>query len=115
MQVSTPPTEADIRDQAYFFWEQDGRPFGRDHEYWSRAAVFLAEKADADSLMAPPPRQSKAVAAEAKASPKLKSGASKATKKPSAAAPKAPSKLKSAATRAKPVPSKSSRPDGKKT
>jgi hypothetical protein len=35
------PSEADltaaVRDTAYFLWEQDGRPIGRDDYYWHRA------------------------------------------------------------------------------
>jgi FAD/FMN-containing dehydrogenase len=28
-----------IRERAYYLWEQDGRPHGRDLEYWTRAAA----------------------------------------------------------------------------
>ena len=34
------PTAGDIRALAYRLWEEDGRPTGRDHEYW-----FEAERA----------------------------------------------------------------------
>ena len=47
--------EAAIREQAYYFWEQDGRPAGRENEYWHRALVALTEKSDADALIKPPP------------------------------------------------------------
>ena len=30
-----------VREQAYYLWEQDGRPFGRDAEYWLRAEAAL--------------------------------------------------------------------------
>lgn len=29
--------EQQVRDTAYFMWETDGRPSGRDEEYWHRA------------------------------------------------------------------------------
>lgn len=29
--------EQAVRDTAYFMWEQDGRPPGREQEYWYRA------------------------------------------------------------------------------
>jgi hypothetical protein len=29
--------EQSVRDAAYYMWENDGRPEGRDQEYWSRA------------------------------------------------------------------------------
>jgi hypothetical protein len=29
--------EEAVRLTAYFLWEQDGRPHGRDQEYWRRA------------------------------------------------------------------------------
>ncbi|WP_197279418.1 DUF2934 domain-containing protein [Devosia sp. A16] len=29
--------EQQVRDTAYFMWEADGRPSGRDEEYWHRA------------------------------------------------------------------------------
>lgn len=110
MSKSMPPSEAEIRDQAYFFWEQDGRPGGRETEYWMRATVALSEKADADTLTSPPPPKPKSASADVKMGPRLKSAASKAVKKASPAAPKTPPKLKSAATKAKRVPAK---PDGK--
>lgn len=31
--------EQRVRDTAYFLWEAEGRPEGRDHEYWHRARV----------------------------------------------------------------------------
>jgi hypothetical protein len=109
MSQSTPPTEAEVREQAYYFWEEDGRPPGREHEYWERATVALAEKTQMDTLTAPPPKKPKSMAAELKAPPKLRSAASKPTKALKVAAPKSTTKLKSAATKAKPVPAKSAK------
>jgi Protein of unknown function (DUF2934) len=37
--------EETIRESAYFLWEQNGRPAGRDLEFWSRAAELLAAAA----------------------------------------------------------------------
>ena len=34
---SAPSIEQSIRDTAYRLWEDDGRPMGRDQEYWQRA------------------------------------------------------------------------------
>jgi hypothetical protein len=36
------PSEQAIRERAYFLWEQNGRPAGRDLEFWSHAAAALA-------------------------------------------------------------------------
>ena len=41
---TTGNTEHAIRERAYYLWEQDGRPHGRDLEYWSRAAAEAAAK-----------------------------------------------------------------------
>jgi len=42
--ASTGTTEHAIRERAYYLWEQDGRPHGRDLEYWSRAAAEATAK-----------------------------------------------------------------------
>ncbi|MDR3472447.1 MAG: DUF2934 domain-containing protein [Devosia sp.] len=42
MPASSAAREQAIREQAYYLWEQDGRPHGRDLEYWARAAAELA-------------------------------------------------------------------------
>lgn len=36
------PSEQAIRERAYFLWEQNGRPAGRELEFWSHAAAALA-------------------------------------------------------------------------
>ena len=61
-------TEHAIRERAYYLWEQDGRPHGRDIEYWGRAA------AEAEAR----PKRPKAAAAAAKPVP-TKTAAVKAT------------------------------------
>lgn len=40
--------EQRIRDRAYSLWEKEGRPHGRDQEFWERARLMLeAEQAPA--------------------------------------------------------------------
>lgn len=34
-------TEDSIRVMAYHLWEQDGRPHGRDLEFWHKAAAII--------------------------------------------------------------------------
>jgi|SRR4051812_45783062 hypothetical protein len=72
-------SEAAIREQAYYFWEQDGRPQGRDMEYWQRASVAVAGQDQLSTLTKAPPKQAKAPATKAsKGGPatKLKAAAS---------------------------------------
>ncbi len=54
---SNPQFEAEVRDTAYFMWEQDGRPEGREQEYWFRALekCLRRRQADADLAKGPPP------------------------------------------------------------
>ncbi|HYZ62303.1 MAG TPA: DUF2934 domain-containing protein [Acetobacteraceae bacterium] len=35
-----------IRERAHSLWEADGRPEGREQEYWLRAEQLLAEEHD---------------------------------------------------------------------
>jgi len=37
----SPERDERIRTQAYHLWEQDGRPHGRDVEYWERARELV--------------------------------------------------------------------------
>ena len=37
----TPEREARIREEAYHLWEKDGKPNGRDLEYWERARELV--------------------------------------------------------------------------
>ncbi len=91
--------ESAIREHAYFLWENDGRPFGRDAEFWERARQEMT------ALMVPKATKAKAAASEAKPT---KAGG----KKPAAAAPKAepkvvdavaPRKVRAAAAKAEPA------------
>lgn len=79
--------EAAIREQAYYFWEQDGRPHGRDGEYWDRAVVALTPKPVAKKAAAAKPVAKAAVKpkAAAKPTPKLKAAASKTKAAPAKA------------------------------
>lgn len=38
--------EQRIRERAYSLWEEDGRPDGREQEYWHRAERLIAAEAD---------------------------------------------------------------------
>ena len=61
-----------IREQAYYLWEQDGRPEGRETEYWTRAEIAVSDKSQLDTLMAPPPKKAakpKVAASRSKAEP----------------------------------------------
>ncbi len=48
-----PTDDVVIREHAYRLWEADGRPEGRDLEYWLRAQVVASQ--DLDSLTQMPP------------------------------------------------------------
>ena len=83
--------EAAIREQAYYFWEQDGRPHGRESEYWHRAAVALTEKSDADTLTKGAPKRPGAAATSAPkraAASRTKEAPSKSAKDGSGKKPK---------------------------
>lgn len=98
MPTAQPADEARIREQAYYFWEQDGRPDGRETEYWQRATVAVTGKAQMDTLTKLPPKKA--------AKPKAEPAKIKAESKPKVAP-----KLRAAASKAKSVPAKSGKPD----
>jgi len=50
-------SEAAIREQAYYFWEQDGRPEGHDMEYWQRATVAVTGSEQLSTLTDEPPEK----------------------------------------------------------
>ncbi len=54
--------EQRIRERAYLLWEEDGRPHGRDMEYWERARFLIGIEDNADAALLPNPM----VEAEAK-------------------------------------------------
>jgi hypothetical protein len=87
MPTAGPADDAAIREQAYYFWEQDGRPEGRETEYWMRATVAVTGKGQLDTLVKPAPRKAAKPKAEAKPAPKLKAAASKSNASPAKAEP----------------------------
>jgi hypothetical protein len=72
--------ETAIREQAYYFWEQDGRPAGFDNEYWQRAMVAVTEEADAGALTKAAPKRARAAPS---AAPKAAAAASRSKDAPS--------------------------------
>jgi hypothetical protein len=38
----SPEREAQVRERAYRLWEEEGRPHGRDVEFWERARELVA-------------------------------------------------------------------------
>ena len=44
----SPAFERAVRETAYFLWEQDGRPVGREEEYWFRALERTLRERNAD-------------------------------------------------------------------
>ena len=43
-QEITQPTDEQIRTRAYYLWEADGRPQGRDWEYWIKAKEEMTQR-----------------------------------------------------------------------
>lgn len=43
--------ESAVRDTAYFLWENDGRPLGREKEYWFTALDRCLRQREADALL----------------------------------------------------------------
>jgi hypothetical protein len=50
--VIDPEREHRVRERAYFLWESEGKPHGRDVEYWERARELVASEEAAGA--APP-------------------------------------------------------------
>jgi hypothetical protein len=71
-------SEAAIREQAYLLWEQEGRPHGREMEFWTRAKVAVAEKAQMDTLTKAPPKPKAKVVAKGKVEAPSRKAAPKA-------------------------------------
>lgn len=51
-----PHREHRIRDRAYLMWEADGKPHGRDVEYWERARELIGMEESAGSGLLPNPQ-----------------------------------------------------------
>ena len=75
--------DAAIREQAYYLWEQDGRPHGRENEYWMRAVVSLSETPPESAFPSAPPPKTKAKGGSA---PKMAAAASKSKAAPAKSA-----------------------------
>jgi hypothetical protein len=53
-------TEQHIRERAYHLWDADGRPHGRDQEYWERAELLTRMEAHPHAAELPYPTPDKA-------------------------------------------------------
>lgn len=49
-----------IRERAYHLWEANGRPIGRDQEFWYRASDAIASDDEEPSTKAQPRRPARA-------------------------------------------------------
>ena len=52
-----PAREQRVRERAYALWEADGRPYGRDVEYWERARELTAIEESAGGGQLPNPSE----------------------------------------------------------
>jgi len=52
----TPEREQRIRERAYHLWEVDGRPHGRDLEFWERARELVGMEESAGAGLIPNPQ-----------------------------------------------------------
>jgi hypothetical protein len=50
-----PEREQRVRERAYHLWEYDGKPHGRDVEYWERARELVGMEESAGSGLLPNP------------------------------------------------------------
>ncbi len=53
---TNPAREARVRERAYHLWEADGKPHGRDLEYWERARELIGMEESAGSGLLPNPQ-----------------------------------------------------------
>jgi hypothetical protein len=60
-----PGREHRIRERAYYLWEADGKPHGRDVEYWERARELVGMEESAGSGLLPNPQTTPARSSEA--------------------------------------------------
>jgi len=54
--VADPEREHRVREKAYLMWETDGKPHGRDVEYWERARELVGMEESAGSGLLPNPQ-----------------------------------------------------------
>ncbi|MBV8094631.1 MAG: DUF2934 domain-containing protein [Acetobacteraceae bacterium] len=53
--VMSPEREQRIRERAYHLWEQEGRPEGRETEFWERAEYLIGMEENAGAAQLPNP------------------------------------------------------------
>jgi hypothetical protein len=51
-----PGREQRVRERAYHLWESDGKPHGRDVEYWERARTLIGMEESAGAGQLPNPQ-----------------------------------------------------------
>jgi len=51
-----PAREQRVRERAYHLWEADGKPHGRDADYWERARELVGMEESAGSGLLPNPQ-----------------------------------------------------------
>jgi hypothetical protein len=51
-----PQREQRVRERAYLLWESEGKPHGRDVEYWERARELVGMEESAGSALLPNPQ-----------------------------------------------------------
>lgn len=51
-----PDRERRVRERAYALWETDGKPHGRDVEFWERARELVAMEESAGAALLPNPQ-----------------------------------------------------------
>jgi hypothetical protein len=55
-----PEREQRVRERAYAMWESDGKPHGRDVEYWERAREMIGREESASSGLSKTPQKNPA-------------------------------------------------------
>ncbi|WP_428534348.1 DUF2934 domain-containing protein [Rhodopila sp.] len=56
--IIDPGREQRVRERAYHLWESEGKPHGRDVEYWERARELIGMEESAGSALLPNPQTS---------------------------------------------------------
>jgi hypothetical protein len=61
---ANPQREQRVRERAYQLWESEGKPHGRDVEYWERARELVAMEESAGAGLLPNPQDHPGAARE---------------------------------------------------
>ena len=99
-----PEREQRVRERAYAMWENDGKPHGRDVEYWERARELISREESASSKASETPRKN-AGPPQQTPEPDVQQnprGGSGGTAEPGAVQPAAPTKRRARAKAKKP-------------